>query len=352
MDERTEEKKHLLPAKKMLLLLLMIALVGAGYMVYDYLGASRSGSSSKLGEVYATSFCGRKFYVYYLEDRNGNVLMHGMSDDKPYIFEQGDTVSITFSERGLGTDKEYWTGTYDLNQNPAVLMDETAKRPVLDPLTYTRHSRFQETDLGTPYVKAKDISLHGHALWHWAMVDAEKETQWFEGSRTLPEVVQNGRMLTVYYTGYEDENYAANVDGQALCMDFDPLDGWYSHDYALYEDGTVRVEHAMDGFSNFNVLYDEWQEKKDGFVNTEPVDDPDNFYGCDMLYERAKAEVTKPYSLVTFRVDLSIGEDPRILLYEVTFWGDPEDDSSATTVYMTPDGVTTRVLDGRPYPEE
>ena len=58
-----EEKKKMSPAKKMLLLLIPILLVTVGYGVYDFLGASRVGSSSKLGEVYSTRFCGFKCYV-------------------------------------------------------------------------------------------------------------------------------------------------------------------------------------------------------------------------------------------------------------------------------------------------
>ena len=347
-----DEKPRVHPAYKMLFLLIPILLIAIGYGVYDYLGGSRVGSSSKLGEVYATRFCGQKYYVWYLRDRNGNLLTHGMTDDKPYIFEQGDTVSIMFSDRGIGLDLDYWTDTYDLTQNPAVELAEPAQRPQFDPLTYTRHKSFPAVDTGSKYVPAKDISLNGHELYHWALQAEDGEVEWFEGSNTLPVAETADDCITVRYTGYDDLIYASNVEGQPYLMYFWPEDGYYSYDYAEFENGTVLVEQAIGNFSNYKILFDDWQEKTDGFVNTEPVDDPENFYGCIKLYERAKAEVTKPYSLVTFRVDMTIGENPQILLYEITFTSDPDDPAAATTVYMTPDGVTTRVLDGSPYPEE
>ena len=340
-----DEKPRLHPARKMLLLLIPILSVAVAYAVYDYLGASRVGSSSKLGEVYSTRFAGHKGYVWCLRDRNGNVLTHGMSDDKPYIFEKGDTVSITFSERGFGLDNEYYTETYDLTQNPAAVLDEPAERPLLDLLTYTGHRRFPDVDTGSAYIPVKDITLNGHTLYHWGMQGENGELEWSQGSKTIPEVVSDGQEIEVYYTGYADSFYATDADGQAYLMYFEPESGWCSHDYALFEDGRVKVEQAMGSYSFHNILY--YDGKTDGFVNDGPVEDPDNFYGCIPVYERAKAEVTKPYDLVTFRIDLTMGTNPEILSYEVTFADEETDDR--TIVYLTADGETLLVLDGVPH---
>ena len=345
-----EEKKQMSPAKKMLLLLIPILLVAVGYGVYDYLGGSRVGSSTKLGEVYTTRFCGFKCYVWYLEDRHGNVLTHGIGTDRPYIYEVGDTVSITFSEPGLGFDNDWWTDTYDLTQNPASVMEETAERPMLDLLTYTGHKKFQKVEVGSEDIPVIDISLHEHPLYHWGMVGKDGELEWFDGSPTVPELKGDDSHIEVYYTGYDDPNYACGEQGMPSMRWFEPENGYFSDEFVLVEDGAVRLRMAADTFHAANIVYDESRARYDGFVNTEPAAHPEEL-GLVQLYELAKKEVTKPYSLVEFRFQIGYGVNPEIYNNEVAFIDDPDDRSTGQTVYMDAQGVTWMVLDGRPEPD-
>lgn len=347
-----DDKKKLHPARKLLLLLIPIVGLALAYAGYDLAGASRVGSSSKLGEVYTVHLLGRKYYVWYLEDRNGNVLEHGSCADKPYIFEKGDTVSITYSERGIGTDMDYYTRTYDLNQNPATEMEMPAERPLLDPLTYTRHKRFPVKKLVEPNAAAADLTLHGHPLWYWAVNDNNGEYIWSDGSLTEPTIEDFPAGFTLYYTESGDNMFANYDIGQPMCRDFRPESGMSSDAFAVMEDGKVLVRQALEAFDMSSVRYDESIAHYDGFVNTEPLDDPEAYFvNCNAIYERAKAEVSIPYTLVLERVKLASGVNPPILAFEVVFAASDEEDSPAQTVYMDASGVTQLVLDGRPDPE-
>ena len=305
-----------------LLAFLLTAGCGALYLVWNFTSLiPRVGSVTPNAKVYAFPLGNMTGYRYVLYRDDEIVYRSIVEDVPPYIFEH-DGIFVISQGDGY-TNAE----TYDPKNDSWGSERVTG---FLNPFAKTQHLITKPVYAGESNCAcAWDISAGDGGLWYWAVNDTQGELIWDGTSETPPEFEGDDTFLTVYYT----------EEGQEFCYEFAPESGWRSYDYALYENRTVYVEQLTDFFTLYYMEFPE-SARTTGFVNTEPTELTD----CNSAYFRAKAEVSIPYDLVTFRFELH-GYD--IENWEVTFSQKDDPEGAAQTVYMTGDGVTICVLDGR-----
>lgn len=310
-------------------ILVPLMLLGLGWLSYDILG-TRVGADTKYGAVYKTRLHGETLYQWYVFHRDGTVWESGITNLKPYIYENDNVITCLQKCEDDGIDTYVIARNYDLDSGSiSEFLEE--EQPVFSRRLWLGWNSGKKVDSGSELVEIKDLTLHNTPLYDWCVYDTDKEILWYDTSEMLPEVTENNGEIILTY----------QEEGRVCCRAFVPEERDFSHAYYLCENDSVYVEQAMAPFDWYHLEY------KDEIARTA---DFNNIYRTEITdlydaYECARAEVTIPYTLVTTRVDLQAME---IICWEVTFSQKDDPDGQVQTVYLNSAGQTLLILDGRP----
>ena len=266
---------------KILLAIFIVFIFPAGIYLFWNFGnvMQKVGSVTDYATVYSYRIAGKTLYRYEVRNDEGIIDRSDISDAVPYLWQDGDRVMLHVKEEG-----DVYIFEYDLATGRLTSSD--ANYTFLDPFSKIQKVKTVSLDTDCKNALVYDISAQGEPGWFWYAMDSEDKSGWdWSGeSTTAPRVETSADGFTIFYTR----------DGLSLCKEFDTRDSSSSHEYALFEDGSVYVEQAIGNMQAED--YPDDTAKTSGFVNTEPIDIAD----LNAAYLRAKAEVTIPYDLVTF----------------------------------------------------
>ena len=321
-------------AVKVLLMILIVIIFPIGIYLFWNFGnvMQKVGSVTDYATVYSYRIAGKTLYRYEIRNDEGVIDRSDISVAVPYIWQEGDQVRLHVKEDG-----EVYIFDYDLPTG--TFTRSTADYVFLDPFSKIQKVKTVKLDTNCKNALVYDISAQGEPSWLWYATESGDKTGlnlfasksedencwgWSEESTTAPRVETYDDGFTIFYT----------QDGLSLCKEFDTKNRSSSYEYALFEDGRVYVEQAIDTMQPED--YPDDTAKTSDFVNTEPIEIAD----CNAAYLRAKAEVTIPYDLVTFRANVDL-RAMKMSYWAVTF-SQKNDPTNGTyqTVHMDGEGRT------------
>ena len=316
-------KKTKIPASVFFLLLIAVLLPVGAYLLWNFGNVlPKVGSVTDHATVYSYDVGAYSLYRYEICSDTDVLVRSDLDTVPPYLWQDGDRVFLLEHD-----DSGTYQSCFDLTTGEEQ-SDDTAYA-FLDPFSHIEKIKTVPVDTGCDYAKVYDLSADGAPCWYWEALDSKHSSDWLwcGQSDTVPEVRSDEGGYTIFFT----------EEGLPKCQEFDLVDDSSSHDYALFEDGTIYVEQAIGSMPKMSEFTGTFRE--DGFVNTEPAEIAD----CNAAYLRAANEVTIPYDLVTFCGDVDLTE-MRIGHWAVTFGQKDDPDGASQTVFMDGDGVTYLIL--------
>ncbi len=333
------KKKKTHPAVKVLSLFIPLLLILL-FLILRNIAGFRTGSDTKYGAVCMTIFQGKIFYQWCVFNPDGSVRDSDITMWKPYIWEKDDHVKLLLTTTdpemlGLNEKKDYFNRYYRCYDFPPDGGDMEEGFPDIPEISNNLKLDFHAVSkmkTNSPYVEVYDCSFH-HVPWYYYIAfDVDHEEAQNEFSDTLPEVQEqpNGK-LHIIYTSHYDHTERLSI--------FDPQGEDFSYDYILYENRTVFLE---DHVGDFYFTPDAYHHAHtDHFINTEPCE---ILTSLEDVYFRARNEISIPYSLVTFCRQGILYPS----YWKVTFSQMDHPEKESQTVYLTGEGITVLLLDGKP----
>jgi len=339
---KSHRKTH--PVVKVLSLLIPILIIALILVLRDIAGF-RIGSDTDFGAVCKLNYQGQSLYHWYIFNEDGTVKDDDITTAEPYIWQDGNRISLALQERDgkdFKSDMFFQNAEFQYYYLDDDEIDLTpVEVPAISKKLEVRSEKIEAVESGSEYVRINRFVVPEiqNSLYSWAVCDAWGEELWDDFSTIPPVVIADGDEIELFYQE-RDEN-------QESVMIFHPQDGHFSHSCHTEENRTVYVEQAMEIFDFPSMEYDEKFAETENFVNTDTCQ---KICSVDDAYLRAKNEVTIPYDLVTFRTDFAIpNHEVEFRYWEVTFSSLKKfPNSKIQTVYLTGDGKTVLILNGKP----
>ena len=331
------EKKGIHPIVLVFSILIPLAVLFWWFALYGNDMLTDCGSDTEYGAVYRTKYQGHTVYQWYIFEKDNSVKDYGISAEKPYIYQDGDGICLMLQGDYHGNDTPVEVVNYSFGKEETEFLSHNLyDRPEHSNALKVGNNRPKTIETGVPYVEVVDYSLYDVPLFLWTVYDTDGEIIWDGEAKYFPQFVMHDNIVTLRY----------QEDGLNLYQEFYPEESDFSHSYSLYENDSIYVEHLMDWLPTpWIPPYDNSIAQNDGFVNVDSTE----IVGVDEAFQRAKSEVSIPYSLVTFRVITDISnEDCPVPLWEVTFSQRDDPNGAVQTVYMDGNGITLLILNGKP----